>query len=134
MLFLRNFWVVIVLVTGRNAAANLDRVEGRPHRILLDTDVDTDDFFALLYILKLNRSEFELEAITINANAWSDAGHAVNQIYDILYMMGRDDIAVGVGGEGGILEDGTILPDVGGYLSIIEQVNSSRLSLQDMEN
>uniref|UniRef100_A0A2C9UBZ6 Inosine/uridine-preferring nucleoside hydrolase domain-containing protein n=1 Tax=Manihot esculenta TaxID=3983 RepID=A0A2C9UBZ6_MANES len=125
MLFLRNFWVVIVLVTGRNAAANLDRVEGRPHRILLDTDVDTDDFFALLYILKLNRSEFELEAITINANAWSDAGHAVNQIYDILYMMGRDDIAVGVGGEGGILEDGTILPDVGGYLSIIEQGNST---------
>lgn len=53
--------MVIVLVTGRNAAANLDRVEGRPHRILLDTDVDTDDFFALLYILKLNRSEFELE-------------------------------------------------------------------------
>ncbi|KAG8499641.1 hypothetical protein CXB51_006090 [Gossypium anomalum] len=38
--------------------------------------------------------------ITINTNAWTDAGHAVNQIYDILYMMGRDDIAVGVGGEG----------------------------------
>lgn len=46
----------------------------------------------------------------------------MNQIYDILYMMGRDDIAVGLGGEGGILEDGTILPDVGGYLPIIEQV------------
>ncbi|KAG8636652.1 uncharacterized protein LOC110601279 [Manihot esculenta] len=126
MLFLRTFWVVILLITGLSAlAANFDTVEGRPHRILLDTDVDTDDFFALLYILKLNRSEFELEAITINANAWTDAGHAVNQIYDILYMMGRDDIAVGVGGEGGILEDGTILPDVGGYLPIIEQGNST---------
>nr|GEX73276.1 hypothetical protein [Tanacetum cinerariifolium] len=32
-----------------------------PHRILLDTDVDTDDFFAILYLLKLNRSEFSLE-------------------------------------------------------------------------
>lgn len=63
-----------------------------------------------------------LQGVTINTNAWTDAGHAVNQIYDILYMMGRDDIAVGVGGEGGILEDGTILPDVGGYLPIIEQV------------
>ncbi|XP_062099160.1 nucleoside hydrolase 5-like [Humulus lupulus] len=27
-------------------------------------------------------------------------------------MMGHDDIAVGVGGEGGILKDGTILPNV----------------------
>lgn len=62
------------------------------------------------------------QAVTINANAWSDSGHAVNHIYDILYMMGRDDVAVGVGGEGGILEDGTILPNVGGYLPIIQQV------------
>lgn len=63
-----------------------------------------------------------LQAVTISTNAWTSAGHAVNQIYDILYMMDRDDVAVGVGGEGGILEDGTIQPNVGGYLSIIEQV------------
>lgn len=66
-----------------------------------------------------------LQAVTISTNAWTNAGHAVNQIYDILYMMGRDDIAVGVGGEGGILDDGTIQPNVGGYLSIIEQVKYS---------
>ncbi|KAH6816540.1 inosine-uridine preferring nucleoside hydrolase family protein [Perilla frutescens var. frutescens] len=100
-------------------------VEGRPRRIILDTDVDTDDLFALLYILKLNKSEFHLEAVTINTNAWTNAGHAVNQVYDMLYMMGRDDVAVGVGGEGGILEDGTILPNVGGYHPIIEQGNST---------
>lgn len=63
-----------------------------------------------------------LQGIVVNANAWTNGGHAVNQIYDILYMMGRDDIAVGVGGEGGILPNGTILPNVGGYLPIIEQV------------
>ncbi|KAL9161451.1 hypothetical protein ABFS82_07G022400 [Erythranthe guttata] len=106
----------------------LDSTEGRPpppRRILLDTDVDTDDLFALLYILKLNRSEFDLQAVTINTNAWTNAGHAVNQIYDLLYMMGRDDIAVGVGGEGGILEDGTILPNVGGYHPIIQQGNGT---------
>ncbi|KAL3380361.1 hypothetical protein AABB24_000812 [Solanum stoloniferum] len=91
------------------------------HRILLDTDVDTDDFFALFYILKLNRSEIDLKAITIGTNGWTDSGHAVNQVYDMLYMMGRDDIAVGMGGEGGILPNGTILPDVGGYLPIIDQ-------------
>lgn len=39
-------------------------------------------------------------------------------------MMGRDDIAVGVGGEGGILEDGTIQPNVGGYIPIIDQVSN----------
>ncbi|OVA11405.1 Inosine/uridine-preferring nucleoside hydrolase domain [Macleaya cordata] len=93
----------------------------QPRQILLDTDVDTDDFFAILYLLKLNRSEIDLKAITINTNAWTNAGHAVNQVYDILYMMDRDDVMVGVGGEGGILPNGTILPNVGGYLPIIEQ-------------
>ncbi|TQD72657.1 hypothetical protein C1H46_041815 [Malus baccata] len=109
-------WLVQMLVVVGSVlvvigATNLRTVEGRPHRILLDTDVDTDDLFGLLYILKLNRSEFELEAVTVNANAWTNPGHAVHQIYDILYMMGRDDVAVGVGGEGGIKEDGTILPN-----------------------
>lgn len=64
-----------------------------------------------------------VQAVTISTNAWTNAGHAVNQVYDMLYMMGRDDVAVGVGGEGGILEDGTILPNVGGYHPIIEQVS-----------
>ncbi|KAK4405632.1 Pyrimidine-specific ribonucleoside hydrolase RihA [Sesamum angolense] len=72
----------------------------------------------------LNRSEFDLQLL-LNTNGWSNAGHAVNHLYDVLYMMGRDDIVVGVGGEGGILEDGTILPNVGGYHPIIEQGNST---------
>lgn len=45
----------------------------------------------------------------------------MNQIYDILYMMDRDDILVGVGGEGGILDDGSIMADVGGFLPLIDQ-------------
>ncbi|XP_020102953.1 uncharacterized protein LOC109720321 isoform X2 [Ananas comosus] len=61
------------------------------------------------------------QAVTVSANAWTDAGHAVNQLYDILYMMDRDDIPVGVGGDGGISEDGTIFPNVGGFLPLIEQ-------------
>lgn len=63
-----------------------------------------------------------VQGITVSANGWTNAGHAVNQVYDLLYMMGRDDISVGVGGEGGILPNGTILPNVGGYFPIIEQV------------
>ncbi|KAK4283568.1 hypothetical protein QN277_000505 [Acacia crassicarpa] len=115
------FWLVVLLLLGALVGEALCRVEDRPRRILLDTDVDTDDFFGLLYLLKLNRSEFELEGITINTNSWTNAGHAVNHVYDLLYMMNRDDVSVGVGGEGGILENGTILPNVGGYLPLIEQ-------------
>ncbi|XP_075113307.1 nucleoside hydrolase 3-like isoform X3 [Nicotiana tabacum] len=126
VLFLREIVVMIMMVLM--FLANLyGGVEGihHPHRILVDTDMDTDDFFALLYLLKLNRSQMDLKAITISTNAWSDAGHAVNQVYDILYMMGRDDIAVGLGGEGGILPNGTILPNVGGYLPMIDQGNGT---------
>ncbi|KAK3135728.1 hypothetical protein QOZ80_5BG0422670 [Eleusine coracana subsp. coracana] len=96
-----------------------------PQRILVDTDMDTDDVLALLYILKHNRSEFEVKAITVNANQWSDAGHAVNHLYDILHMMGRDDIPVGVGGDGGISDAGVVHPRVGGYLPLIDQGTST---------
>ncbi|KAG2619369.1 hypothetical protein PVAP13_3NG141410 [Panicum virgatum] len=96
-------------------------VAAAPRRLLVDTDMDTDDLLALLYILKHSRSEFDVKAITINANEWSDAGHAVNHLYDILYMMGRDDVAVGVGGDGGISGAGDVRPDVGGYLPLIDQ-------------
>ncbi|XP_020875790.1 uncharacterized protein LOC9307917 [Arabidopsis lyrata subsp. lyrata] len=143
-------FVLVVTIIGL-LGHDLTCVLSSPHRILLDTDVDTDDFIALLYLLKLNKTEFDLvvslstslrrhsytlflnvslillmlcflkQGITLSANAWTNAGHGVNHIYDILYMMGRDDIPVGIGGEGGILDDGTILPDVGGYLPIIEQ-------------
>ena len=66
-----------------------------------------------------------LQAVSISVNAWSDAGHAVNHLYDILYMMGRDDILVGVGGDGGISDSGTIYSNVGGYLPMIDQVPAS---------
>ncbi|KAL5768411.1 hypothetical protein ACOSQ2_015194 [Xanthoceras sorbifolium] len=91
------------------------------YRILVDTDVDTDDVFALFYLLKQNKTTFDLQAITINANGWSDGGHAINHIYDILFMMDQHHIPVGVGGEGGIFPNGTILPNVGGFHPIIDQ-------------
>src|SRR4051812_10264955 len=34
-----------------------------PRRILVDTDMDTDDLFALLYILKQDRSQFDVKVI-----------------------------------------------------------------------
>jgi hypothetical protein len=81
-------------------------------------------FLLVILVTLLFRNSFGSvsQAITISTNSWTDAGHAVNQLYDLLYMMGRDDIAVGVGGEGGISYDGIIYPDVGGYFPIIDQV------------
>lgn len=61
ILFQRNLWVIMVLIIGVAFGGSVQTVEGRPHRILLDTDIDTDDFFAILYLLKLNRSEFDLQ-------------------------------------------------------------------------
>ena len=66
MLWQRNFWIVIVLII-EVFGAKFYSIEAKPHRILLDTDVDTDDFFALLYLLKLNRSEFDLEVNCFSA-------------------------------------------------------------------
>lgn len=68
MLLQKNFWVVVVVLVVGVVGVNLHAVEGKPRRILLDSDIDTDDFFALLYILKLNRSEFELEVSFNSSN------------------------------------------------------------------
>lgn len=51
--------VVLAVVVAAAAAA------AKPRRILVDTDMDTDDLFALLYLLKQNRSEFELKVSVV---------------------------------------------------------------------
>ncbi|OEL27510.1 hypothetical protein BAE44_0011471 [Dichanthelium oligosanthes] len=50
-----------VLVVVAVVVAGGVEVEDGPQRILLDTDMDTDDLLALIYLLKQNRSEFELK-------------------------------------------------------------------------
>lgn len=59
MLLQRCVWIAVVIIGI--AVGGMHPVAGQPHRILLDTDVDTDDLFALLYLLKLNKSEFDLQ-------------------------------------------------------------------------
>lgn len=48
---------LIILVASIGKFSEYDR----PRRILVDTDVDADDVFALLYLLKQNRTEFDLQ-------------------------------------------------------------------------
>ncbi|KEH29739.1 transmembrane protein, putative [Medicago truncatula] len=63
----RSFFLGLRMLLRRVAAAVTvllfiaSVVEGKPQRIVVDTDVDTDDLFALLYLLKLNTSQFQLE-------------------------------------------------------------------------
>jgi hypothetical protein len=52
--------VVVLLLVAAAAAAGVV-VAAAPRRILVDTDMDTDDVLALLYILKHNRSEFDVK-------------------------------------------------------------------------
>ena len=70
------------------------------HQILSGSNTDTNDFFAILDLLKKKRSYYNLGAINTNANTSTEIGHSVSQTYDILYMMGHDEILVRMGESG----------------------------------
>ncbi|TVU19338.1 hypothetical protein EJB05_35482, partial [Eragrostis curvula] len=55
-------WAMVVMAMAAFVFAG-GAAEAAPatRRILMDMDMDIDDFFAMLYILKQNRSEFELK-------------------------------------------------------------------------
>lgn len=79
-------------------------VECQPHRILLDTDVDTDDFFALFYLLKLNQSEFDLQVSVFFLSEF-DSGNSVSQgkLINSSFLVFIDRIKKGRGRKKGIL-------------------------------
>lgn len=54
-------WEFLVFLIIIAVGVNLNHTTASSHRILVDTDLDTDDFFALLYLLKLNKSEFDIK-------------------------------------------------------------------------
>eukprot|EP01018_Ginkgo_biloba_P029140 Gb_13969 [translate_table: standard] len=70
------------------------RLLGRP--VILDMDMSPGDFVALFYLLKMPVELIDLRGITVNANGWAN-GATIDIIYDVLHMMGRDDISVGLG-------------------------------------
>ena len=51
-----------------------------PRRILIDTDMDTDELFAVLYLLKLNRSEYDLKV-------WLSSFFSLRKKINKLYMI-----------------------------------------------
>ncbi|KAK9088468.1 hypothetical protein Scep_027550 [Stephania cephalantha] len=54
------------------------------------------DFLALIYLLKVPVEVIDLKGILISATGWANAA-TIDVVYDILHMMGRDDIPVGRG-------------------------------------
>ncbi|CAH9136671.1 unnamed protein product, partial [Cuscuta epithymum] len=59
-------------------------------------DMSAGDFLALFYLLKLPIKDINLKAILVSPNGWANAA-TLDVVYDLLHMMGRDDILVGIG-------------------------------------
>ncbi|EXB93888.1 hypothetical protein L484_002095 [Morus notabilis] len=75
------------------------RVKGKA--VVFDMDMSAGDFLALIYLLKLPVEQIDLKitrfvGILISADGWASAA-TVDVLYDVLHMMGRDEIPVGLG-------------------------------------
>lgn len=70
------------------------RALGKP--VIFDMDMSPGDFLALFYLLKLPAELIDLKGIFVTATGWANAA-TINIVYDVLHMMGRDDIPVGLG-------------------------------------
>ncbi|KAL6324308.1 hypothetical protein AAG906_012554 [Vitis piasezkii] len=70
------------------------RKKGKP--FVFDMDMSTGDLIALLYLLKLPVEQIDLKGILVSPNGWASAA-TIDIVYDVLHMMGRDDIPVGLG-------------------------------------
>ncbi|XP_052208624.1 nucleoside hydrolase 3-like isoform X2 [Diospyros lotus] len=64
--------------------------------VVFDMDMSAGDFLALFYLLKVPVEVINLKAIIVSPTGWANAA-TIDAIYDLLHMMGRDDIAVGLG-------------------------------------
>ncbi|KAJ7542809.1 hypothetical protein O6H91_09G013000 [Diphasiastrum complanatum] len=70
------------------------KVLGKP--LIFDMDMSPGDFITLFYLLKTPVELINLTAITVTTNGWANPA-AIDIVYDMLHMMGRDDIPVGLG-------------------------------------
>ncbi|KAM0948563.1 putative inosine/uridine-preferring nucleoside hydrolase domain, ribonucleoside hydrolase [Dioscorea sansibarensis] len=70
------------------------KVLGKP--VVFDMDMSVGDLVALIYLLKVPVEEINIKGILVNGNGWANAA-TVDIVYDVLHMMGRDDIPVGLG-------------------------------------
>ncbi|MFS7922993.1 putative inosine/uridine-preferring nucleoside hydrolase domain, ribonucleoside hydrolase [Helianthus anomalus] len=69
--------------------------------VVFDMDMSAGDFLALFYLLKVPVEEMNLKAILVTGSGWANVA-TIDVVYDLLHMMGRDDIAVGLGDSFGV--------------------------------
>jgi len=84
--------------------------------VIVDMDMSPGDFMSLIYLLKAPIEVIDVKGILVSGNGWANVA-SIDIIFDILHMMGRDDIPVGRGNTTAL---GT--PSLGcHYVSIIPQ-------------
>ncbi|XP_038879906.1 uncharacterized protein LOC120071620 isoform X2 [Benincasa hispida] len=83
---------------------------GKP--VIFDMDMSTGDFLTLLYLLKTPIEIINLKGIIISPNGWATPA-TIDVVYDVLHMMGRDDISVGLGDVFAIGEAHPSFPPIG---------------------
>uniref|UniRef100_A0A0A9DM55 Inosine/uridine-preferring nucleoside hydrolase domain-containing protein n=1 Tax=Arundo donax TaxID=35708 RepID=A0A0A9DM55_ARUDO len=64
--------------------------------VIFDMDMSPGDFVSLIYLLKAPNEIINLKGILVSGNGWANVA-SIDIIYDILHMMGCDDIPVGRG-------------------------------------
>ncbi|GKC62234.1 putative inosine/uridine-preferring nucleoside hydrolase domain, ribonucleoside hydrolase, partial [Tanacetum coccineum] len=80
--------------------------------VVFDMDMSAGDFLALFYLLKVPVETINLKAILVTPTGWANAA-TIDVIYDLLHMMGRDDIIVGLGDSFGLNQSYPNDPSVG---------------------
>lgn len=103
-----------------------NRKLGKP--VVFDMDMSAGDFAALFYLLKVPIEVINLKAIIVSPTGWADAA-TIDVIYDLLHMMGRDDIPVGLGDVFATNQSDSIFSAVGDckYLQAIPHGNGGLL-------
>jgi inosine-uridine nucleoside N-ribohydrolase len=84
---------------------------GKP--VVFDMDMSAGDFLSLFYLLKVPVDKIDLKAIIVSPTGWANAA-TIDVVYDLLHMMGRDDIPVGLGDMLALNQSDPIFPPVGG--------------------
>ncbi|GAA0156448.1 hydrolase [Lithospermum erythrorhizon] len=80
--------------------------------VVFDMDMSAGDFVALFYLLNVPVEVINLKGILVSPTGWANAA-TIDIIYDLLHMMGRDDIPVGLGDFFGINRTDPIISSVG---------------------
>ncbi|OMO99027.1 hypothetical protein COLO4_13558 [Corchorus olitorius] len=86
------------------------KMRGKP--VIFDMDMSAGDFLALLYLLKLPIELLNLKGILISSTGWATSA-TIDVVYDVLHMMGRDDIPVGLGEAFAVGESNPVFSAIG---------------------